>query len=573
MSVLFPEVADEPRRTGERIGDSGVVETFREILGLPGPFKGTRITSVLADDQAVRVFVDGGALGKLGLVVVAGDTEGAIAVNEHLALRYSGKTLSRAGQMFVEHGKRRLARRSLEELMDLVVLPAPKLDLSPPDNPTSVAFGYASPEGWNTFFEGQESYRGYCGGIMGRIATVHHADPECAASNARIHDGTVNFFQFLAQEPQQSHGAYLETDLDDLDVIKGGDKKLEETLDRLAPYRDDIDAVLVASTCISLVTGDDMDGAAAKLEAKVKLPVISVGNVKNPLAVLLDTLGRREGFYLDGESRGHYLLVGFPPIRGHREVEGLLDACGIRRRATLLPVVDVEELRMHRAAEVMVMYPCRWQRSSAEGLIANIPLPRIEPMPPFGVEGTRRYCEAIADALGMREAVDRELPERIAALTPDWESLRSEAKELTLGFVANADAMKRLREASELVGVPIVPLLREMGFRLHILRHVRPDDRSVATSTDGGAVTIEPFRTPAELEALLRASPAHAFYSDMSADRRLTRTGKAGFSVRDLELGPSGAVRSLRRLLAKARLPFYRKYAAHFGRPFSTRSP
>ena len=81
------------------------------------------------------------------------------------------------------------------------------------------------------------------------------------------------------------------------------------------------------------------------------------------------------------------------------------------------------------------------------------------------------------------------------------------------------------------------------------------------------------FNDAPELEARLRDSPAEAFYSELYYDRRLTRCGKAQFSVSDFALGLAGAVQTAQHLLRVCELPFYRKYGAHMGAPFSKASP
>jgi hypothetical protein len=88
---------------------------------------------------------------------------------------------------------------------------------------------------------------------------------------------------------------------------------------------------------------------------------------------------------------------------------------------------------------------------------------------------------------------------------------------------------------------------------------------------DGGGVPAEgvdpawrvvPFRTEAELAEALRGGDAEAVYSEYTFDHRLTRRGKAAFSVADFAPGPSGAVDTLRRLVRRCGLPFYRAYGA-----------
>ncbi|MEE8424464.1 MAG: hypothetical protein V3S11_01480, partial [Elusimicrobiota bacterium] len=71
---------------------------------------------------------------------------------------------------------------------------------------------------------------------------------------------------------------------------------------------------------------------------------------------------------------------------------------------------------------------------------------------------------------------------------------------------------------------------------------------------------LHEFSNPKELARLLEDGPFRAVYSDIFFDERITRAGKAQFSMRHFETGAEGAVRSLERLLGVCRLPFYKRY-------------
>ena len=76
---------------------------------------------------------------------------------------------------------------------------------------------------------------------------------------------------------------------------------------------------------------------------------------------------------------------------------------------------------------------------------------------------------------------------------------------------------------------------------------------------------LKGFKTPAELERLLGEGAFDAVYSEYFFDERLSRAGKARFSLSVFEPGLRGAIASLERLLAAGRWKFYRRYAAALG--------
>jgi hypothetical protein len=124
------------------------------------------------------------------------------------------------------------------------------------------------------------------------------------------------------------------------------------------------------------------------------------------------------------------------------------------------------------------------------------------------------------------------------------------------------------------MGIPIVDMLKEMGFGLDLLVRLpsgmdpqameKEAHRKLGDLVDD-TVRVSAFSTPDELGKLLAASEAQAFYSDIYFDRRLTRSGKSQFSTKGFQMGAEGAIESLKQLLSVCRMPFYRKYASYLG--------
>lgn len=584
MSALFPEIdglEDEAPSSLETFDDAWVAapaarDAIGRLLGLTGSLGAIRVTQAHLDrtERHLRLRVEHAAFGEVTLIFSAGRVAGAVRSGPHLSLRHSGKELiGRRAQIF-----QRIAARLTDLSMDRLIAclrqhgAAWRAAASAGGEvESSFAYSYASSVLWRTFFEGRETYRGYKGGLRGRVATVHHSDDECEISTPPTGDGTMSFFNFPRyvdppQDPARS-AIYLSTNVGDLDVIKGGDRKLEEVLDRVGEAKGSFDAVFVMPTCISLVTGDDTGGAAARLERKLEVPVIDLGNAVHPYAELVRQLRQRPDFARAERRPHHYNLIGMPRMPGHEDLLRLLDESGARRASWMLPELDLASLAEHHAACVQVMYPCAWQAQAYEALLEGVDIPRLTPPPPFGIEGSTRWLRAIAEALGLEAEMERALEARLPRLTQGWDELRREASELRLGFVVDDEGLTRLKDPALTLGIPIVLLAREMGFSLDILRWAAPGTQHA--DQNDGAVRVSWFGTPAELEERLRASQALAFYSDISQDRRLTRLGKNVFSLRDVDMGPAGAVRTLKRLLAICRLPFYRKYSRHLGSAFS----
>jgi hypothetical protein len=132
-----------------------------------------------------------------------------------------------------------------------------------------------------------------------------------------------------------------------------------------------------------------------------------------------------------------------------------------------------------------------------------------------------------------------------------WNEARGKATGRVLAFVVDAPHVRRLTDPSQLWGVPILPLLREMGFAVEVICHGQ-----VQKSRTG----LSFFRTPDELGTLLREGRFDAVYSEYDHDLRLSRAGKSQFALDCFEMGIAGGRRTLQRLNEICSWPFYRRY-------------
>lgn len=437
----------------------------------------------------------------------------------------------------------------------------------------SMMWAYGGVDAYRNFFESQELRRVYCGRRSGNVITVRHKDDECIASEVATGRGTIRFLNGPSHSFPKTSDAQeisLNTDVRDLDVIKGGDRKLEQVLDsidgQLKPS-----LVVLESACISLVTGDDLEGPAYRLEKKLRVPVFPIGNNEDPNMKLFSYVKNLPTFRTVEKRAGSYNLVGVPRIKGLQEVESLLAEAGASLNSWLLPEINTDTIGSYMAAEVQILYPCSRTEGSYRGLLSDIDMPRIEMTPPCGIEGTKTCLYEIAGALGLEERMGEILEARLATILPKWEALKAEAKDYRLGFVVDDTTIKRLRNPRELLGIPLIIMLREMGFSLEFLRFARP---GVACPDDqvlqDGEVKIRWFSDEKSLQRCLQTSDSVAFYSEFFYDRRLTRNGKAVFSLRQIEMGFDGALASLKALLAVCKMSFYRSYGHKVGAAFGS---
>lgn len=176
--------------------------------------------------------------------------------------------------------------------------------------------------------------------IMDAAHLVH--GPVACAGNSWESRGT------LSSGPSLSQYGFA-TDLTDSDIIFGGEKKLKDSIDyiagRFAPP-----AIFVYSTCVTALTGEDLDSVCKEAAERLGLPVIPVNS---PGFVGSKNLGNR----LAGEALLQYVigtgepepetvmgvnLIGEYNIAGEMwDIERLMGSAGIAvtSRITGMPVI------------------------------------------------------------------------------------------------------------------------------------------------------------------------------------------------------------------------------------------
>lgn len=616
MSELFPEldhildedplVADDPRpsapvvaraltqrgriytETEARIDQPGQaagaesLARFEAALGLPGLLRSLKRTE--GGEIEFVVELPGGRVAA-GSIVAPGRP--ALRQGASFGVSYRGRELpALLGRALL----RFLARYDGVpfEHIEAQVVPDPGDEhMLRTDYPASLFYAYAPASGWRRFFEGTELYRGVCGAHDGNVAIIEHTDIECLY-NVAPHDNRLPSF-FASPRIERSHGGdarrpqlaarldarRLFTDIRDRDVIMGADRLLDQALVSLASDPSRPSTVFVHSGCLPEVTGDDLDASVARTRDVVRLPVVVVGNENDPVAAALGELvAERELEPRRTLEPGTVVLLGVPEIAGREELVTLLERAGVRVLASALPSFGPSELDACTRAAVLVAYPWERHRRTIAALCERLaPAVVIADETPFGLAGTRRWLRAVAVAAGRAVAMDAVIEERLAALAPDFRALRARARRYRVGFVVDHPDWQAALAPRRSVGVPMLALLREMGFGVDVLVYQRPGVPAPSPATqavaDARTPRIRRYRDRAELERLLAEPGVVAWYSELRYDRRLTRSGKNPFSLQQFRMGFGGACDALRELVELAELPFFRRYHAYLGPAFA----
>jgi hypothetical protein len=460
-----------------------------------------------------------------------------------------------------------------ETILSLIVAEPADEHMLASDYLESVLYSYAPSNGWRRFFEGTELYRGTCGGHQGNVAIVDHTELECAFNQVPYDETLPGFFNVPATESSTDPNEptperiQLLTDIQDRDVITGADVLLDRALESLAEHPRPPELVIVQAGCLPEVTGDDLQASVARTSARLRLPVVVVGQHNDPVGVSLGQLIERDTIDRSRTLAPHTVMfVGMPAFRGRERLFELFEHAGIRVAGALLPDFDPQVVARLAEVSLFVLHPWeRYEVSAARLAARHAPARSISPGSPFGVRGTRRWMLAIADALGRQAEMAAAIDQAWLELGPRWTGLQARARRHRLGFVVEQSSWQLALSARRSFGAPLVELLSEMGFGVEVLAFA--GTMPVAEQRFDG-VRVRSYRDCRELADLLASDEVSAWYSDLHYDRRLTRSGKNSFSLRHVRVGLMGAVDSLAELLTSVELPFYRRYGRYLGPAF-----
>lgn len=371
------------------------------------------------------------------------------------------------------------------------------------------------------------------------------------------------------------------TELTDYDVIMGGQKKLLDVLNFAIDHLHG-DMIFAHVTCIPAVTGEDVDSVIRKAQERSPVPILTLTMTPDAKDVIFGPIlveQRKAAEARVTESIPNAInLIGFPEDAATTDLVGLLEKLGVQVNVILLPIVQLARVKRLPAAPLHVIHPNEFWQNLYNQLLFDTRLRSINPVAPFGYERTVRWLESVAKEAGSASGIDR-LPEVVeAAWAPHrerFERLRAEARTHRLGFVLGSDQVRQIAEPGVTWGVPLLGVLEEFGFALDFMVHApgQQEGRDAARAIQKALGEpqrhrVRLFQTPSQLRMLLASGPFSAVYSEHFFDFRLSRSGKAQFSLTLFERGFGGAVRTLERLLDVCRLPLYRRYGRAAGDPF-----
>ena len=400
---------------------------------------------------------------------------------------------------------------------------------------------------WARFFARAEFERQRFGAFVPSeaITDLQHGDLECRFTFPVPDGRTVDFLNYPWLRANRETAAVpyrvLTTDLTEGDIVGGGLGKARQALELAVRETAPGGKVVLNSACVPDLTGEDTAALARAQDGAVRVDHRPSAGQDMVLAAVRESLRAAVAAPPARASRRPAaVLVGVPSGRAQGELRRWLAEAGIDVAACLLPCLSPACFQAARGGDFMIQGSDRLLEKASSEIVAGLALPAVMPPAPYGPLGCRAWLEAV-----VKNPWTAPASLRLADAEARWKILAGRAREHRLAFVLPRTELARLSDPSWNAGVPLLPLIQEMGFGVDLL------------------VEGKDFRTEKELGGLLENGEFAAVYSDFYFDHRLSRRGKGQFNLGFFEPGLEGSLRSLERLLGLCRLTFYRRYRGH----------
>jgi hypothetical protein len=449
--------------------------------------------------------------------------------------------------------------------------------------PSEAIHALTAPEFYADFFAASEFRRAGCDivDVQSGHELVSHADVECsycavcvpspraALLRLPVYESVRNIGKAPADrgtfDESEDPAKLCSSDITEQDVIFGARGKVEQVL-RFADRSRTKSKLLFVGACLPDVIGEDQEAAVKEYGASTETPVYVVPPSPRSWEWLArDLLAvRRKAISGKGEADPHAVnLIGFAQNAGTRELEQLLSALGISVCARVLPALEMDAVaRIPRASLNVYLPNAHWEKAYTH-LLDDDGRAHLVLDAPYGLRSTRRWLQRIAEALGVDGDVTAVVQSRFEPLQERWNHLREGARGARLGLAVSSTDVDTLLDARFSWGIPLAPVIEEMGFGLDLFvggphASAAADTFRARTSLDPSSFVLHEFDGLGGLLSSLERSTCGAVFSNYVFDWRLVRSGKAPFSTLEFEMGLRGAVATLERLLTLARLPLFR---------------
>ena len=220
-------------------------------------------------------------------------------------------------------------------------------------------------------------------------------------------------------------------------------------------------------------------------------------------------------------------FVGYPDDGSTKEISEWLAAIGLKYTAHCLPTLGRESLMDTMRSKYVICHPGSAWRKITELVLAGEHTTILTPPLPYGFNGVIAFLQSIAKSSGRS----------LETLNPFLDELHKELSldvpaSMGLAYVTDFEEALRLVLADGNFGVPMLAMLKELGFSQRLFLYQPPDGqqeavvkqlkRAMVTALgDDTSVMIDFFEDVGQLRDLLQKENHSAVYSQISLDTRL----------------------------------------------------
>lgn len=308
------------------------------------------------------------------------------------------------------------------------------------------------------------------------------------------------------------HRLSFSTDLQEIDVIFGGEKKLYaaliELIDRHQPK-----GAFVYSTCIVGLIGDDLEAVCKKVSAEKGIPVLPVqsegfkGNKRSGYAAACNAMRRLVGTGdISGISKHSINILGDFNLAGEIWlVRDYFERMGVEVVANITGDGRIDDIKRAHGAALNVVQCSGATMDLANMMEKDYAIPSVR-VSYFGIEDMAEALYSVARFFDDRDMLRRTkelVRDEISALVPELEKYRKAltGKKAAI-YVGGAFKAFSLVKAFRLIGMDVVMVGSQTG--------TSEDYAELQEITDEGTVIVDDSN-PLELSAFLKEKNVDIF--------------------------------------------------------------
>jgi len=310
----------------------------------------------------------------------------------------------------------------------------------------------------------------------------------------------------------QLHRLSFSTDLQEIDVIFGGEKKLAKALDELIDLHKP-KAAFVYSTCIVGLIGDDLEAVCKKASREKNIPVLPVqsegfkGNKRAGYEAACNALSRLVGTGdISGISKHSINILGDFNLAGEIWlIREYFEKIGVKVVANITGDGRIRDIQRCHGAALNVVQCSGATMDLANMMEKNFGIPSIR-VSYFGVEdmaealySVARYFEDPKLMEKAREVVKDELVRLLPELTKYKKALKGKKAAIYVGGAFKAFSLVK---GFRLIGMDVVMVGSQTG--------TKEDYIELEEITDDGTVIVDDSN-PLELSAFMKEKDVDLF--------------------------------------------------------------